>query len=86
MLVNPVAGLVFVSYPTGDLLQMTGRAEVITDSPEIRTVEGAERLWRFFPRQIVRRDRALPLRWDFMPGGESPQALRTGVWPGDPAS
>jgi predicted pyridoxine 5'-phosphate oxidase superfamily flavin-nucleotide-binding protein len=39
-----------------------------------------------FPRQIVRRDRALPLRWDFMPGGESPQALRTGVWPGDPAS
>ncbi|HBO79126.1 MAG TPA: flavin-nucleotide-binding protein, partial [Cupriavidus sp.] len=50
------------------------------------TVEGAERLWRFFPRQIVRRDRALPLRWDFMPGGESPQALRTGIWPGDPAS
>ncbi len=81
MMVNPVAGLVFVSYPTGDLLQMTGRTEVITDSPEIATLEGADRLWRFYPEQIVRRDRALPLRWDFVPGGESPQALRTGVWP-----
>jgi predicted pyridoxine 5'-phosphate oxidase superfamily flavin-nucleotide-binding protein len=81
MIANPVAGLVFVSYPTGDLLQMTGRAEVITDSPEIATFEGADRLWRFIPEQIVRRDRALPLRWDFVPGGESPQALRTGVWP-----
>lgn len=80
MMVNPVAGLVFVSYPTGDLLQMTGRAEVITDSPEIARFDGAQRLWRFLPERIVRRDRALPLRLDFVPGGASPQALNTGSW------
>jgi len=80
MVVNPVAGLVLVNYSTGDLLQMTGRTEVITDSPEIAKLEGADRLWRFTPELIVRRDRALPLRWDFVPGGESPQALRTGSW------
>jgi len=86
MMVNPVAGLVFVSYATGELLQLAGRTEVITDSPEIATLEGADRLWRFIPEQIVRRDRALPLRWDFVPGGESPQALRTGVWAGSRGS
>ncbi len=80
LMVNPVAGLVFVSYPTGDLLQLSGRAEVITDSPEIARFDGAQRLWRFMPEQIVRRDRALPLRWDFIPGGASPQALATGSW------
>ncbi|RZT36345.1 pyridoxamine 5'-phosphate oxidase family protein [Cupriavidus agavae] len=80
LMVNPVAGLVFVNYPTGDLLQMTGRTEVITDSPEIARFERAQLLWRFMPETIVRRDRALPLRWDFIPGGASPQALATGSW------
>lgn len=80
MMVNPVAGLVFISYPTGDLLQLTGRTEILTDSPEITRFDGAQRLWRFLPEQIVRRDRALPLRWDFIPGGASPQALATGSW------
>lgn len=80
MMVNPVAGLVFVSYATGDLLQLSGRTEVIVDSPEIATFEGAQRLWRFVPEQIVRRDRALPLRWDIDPDGASPQALATGSW------
>jgi uncharacterized protein len=80
MMVNPVAGLVFVSYATGDLLQLSGRTEVIVDSPEIATFEGAQRLWRFVPEQIVRRDRALPLRWDIDPEGASPQALATGSW------
>ncbi|WP_066736481.1 pyridoxamine 5'-phosphate oxidase family protein [Cupriavidus sp. D384] len=80
MMVNPVAGLVFVSYVTGDLLQLTGRTEVIVDSPEIAGFEGAQRLWRFMPGQIVRRDRALPLRWDIDPDGASPQALATGSW------
>lgn len=80
MLVNPVAGLVFVSYATGDLLQLTGRTEVITDSPDIARFDGAQRLWRFMPEQVVRRDRALPLRFDFVPGGASPQAMNTGSW------
>ncbi|WP_137926502.1 pyridoxamine 5'-phosphate oxidase family protein [Cupriavidus sp. 2SB] len=80
LMVNPVAGLVFVNYATGELLQMTGRAEVLTDSPDIARFERAQLLWRFLPETIVRRARALPLRWDFIPGGESPQALATGSW------
>ncbi|MBB3135662.1 hypothetical protein FHS26_003408 [Rhizobium pisi] len=62
-LVNPRAGLVFVDFETGDVLQMTGRVEVLLDSPEIATIQRAERLWRFTPEHIVFRPDALPLRW-----------------------
>ena len=52
-----------VPFSSGDLLQMTGDAEVETDSPEIAELAGAERLWRFRPRRVVRRPGGLPLRW-----------------------
>ncbi|SDC85945.1 hypothetical protein SAMN05216345_104198 [Cupriavidus sp. YR651] len=79
-MVNPTAGLVFADYATGDLLQLSGRAEVITDSPEIAAFQGAERLWRFIPEQIVRREAALPLRWQPEAQGASPNSLMTGNW------
>jgi predicted pyridoxine 5'-phosphate oxidase superfamily flavin-nucleotide-binding protein len=63
-LVNPKAGLVFIDFETGDMLQMTGRAEVLLDSPEIASFQWAERLWRFTPQAIVLRPDALPLRWN----------------------
>ncbi|MBX5104579.1 flavin-nucleotide-binding protein [Rhizobium lentis] len=63
LLVNPKAGLVFVDFEAGDLLQMTGKAEVLLDSPEISAFQRAERLWRFTPEEIVLRLDALPLRW-----------------------
>ena len=63
LLINPKAGLVFVDFGTGDLLQLTGRAEVSLDSPDIATLPGAERLWRVHPERIVRRPGGLPLRW-----------------------
>ncbi|MBA9033966.1 pyridoxamine 5'-phosphate oxidase family protein [Rhizobium leguminosarum] len=63
ILVNSKAGLVFVDFETGDMLQMTGNAEVLLDSPDIATFQGAERLWRFTPEEIVLRPDALPLRW-----------------------
>jgi predicted pyridoxine 5'-phosphate oxidase superfamily flavin-nucleotide-binding protein len=66
---NPRAGLVFVDVASGDLLQMTGAAEVLLDSPEIAAFPGAERLWRFTPEAIVFRAEALPLRFDPMPAG-----------------
>jgi hypothetical protein len=77
---NPKSGLLFVDFETGDLLQLTGDAEVLLDSPEIAAVQGAERLWRFAPRRIVYRPDALPLRWSFQQDGWSPQSLRTGTW------
>ncbi|MBR0893760.1 pyridoxamine 5'-phosphate oxidase family protein [Bradyrhizobium tropiciagri] len=78
--VNGKAGLVFADFETGDLLQLTGDAEVILDSPEIAAFQGAERLWSFRARRVVRRRGALPLRWAFRADGWSPNALMTGDW------
>ncbi len=78
VLLNPRAGLTFVDFASGDLLQMTGEAEVILESPEIAAFQGAERLWRFRPRIVVRRPAALPLRWTFRDW--SANSLMTGSW------
>jgi ferredoxin-NADP reductase/predicted pyridoxine 5'-phosphate oxidase superfamily flavin-nucleotide-binding protein/ferredoxin len=61
---NGRAGLVFVDFATGGLLQMTGDAEVLLDSADIATFPNAERLWRFVPRRVVFRADALPMRWE----------------------
>lgn len=61
--VNPRGGLVFIDFASGDLLQMAGEVEIDLDSPEIAELPGAERLWRFHPRRIIRRPGGLPLRW-----------------------
>jgi ferredoxin-NADP reductase/predicted pyridoxine 5'-phosphate oxidase superfamily flavin-nucleotide-binding protein len=79
-LLNPRAGLVFVNFRSGDLLQMTGSAEVVLDAPEIAAFMGAERMWRFRPRTMVFRPAALPLRWNDIEQGISPNVLLTGSW------
>ena len=79
-LVNPKGGLVFPDWETGDLLQLTGDVEVILDSPEINDFQGAERFWRFRPRQVFYRPHALPLRWAVSPEGWSRNSLMTGSW------
>jgi len=80
LLLNPKAGLVFVDFEKGDLLQMTGSTDVLLDSPEIGAFQGAERLWRFTPQRIVYRERALPLRWRSTDDGDSSSSLMTGSW------
>lgn len=79
-LLNPKAGLVFPDFETGDLLQLTGDAEVVLESPDIAAFEGAERLWHFRPRRIVLRPAALPIRFTFQAEGWSPNSLMTGNW------
>ena len=74
------AGLIFADFETGTILQLTGRAEILLDSPEIAHFQGAERLWRFSPTHIVMRKNALPLRWHPRDGGQSPNNLLTGTW------
>lgn len=61
-LVNPRAGLVFADLERGDLLQLSGKVDIILDGPEVAAVEGALRLWRVVPEKIVLRRDALPLR------------------------
>lgn len=80
IVLNGKAGLLFVDGEAGDVLQMTGDAAVSLDSPEIATFQGAQRLWTFRPRRIVRRPAALALRWTLRDDGWSPHSLMTGQW------
>lgn len=81
IVLNGRAGLLFVDHASGDMLQMTGEASVVFDSPEIAAFQGAERLWTFEPSRIVRRKGALSLRWKFRrDDGWSPASLMTGDW------
>ncbi|MBC7882705.1 MAG: pyridoxamine 5'-phosphate oxidase family protein [Anaerolineae bacterium] len=61
--VNPRAGLLFVDFEKGDLLYLTGTAEVIWQGDEIATFPGAERLLRFHLHRGHRVEKSLPLRW-----------------------
>ncbi|MDU9403358.1 pyridoxamine 5'-phosphate oxidase family protein [Pseudomonas sp. zfem004] len=78
LLVNPVAGLLFVDFATGDVLQLSGRTEVMLDSPLIAAFEGAERLWALDVEQVVLRPAAVSLRWAFQE--YAPTSLATGTW------
>lgn len=79
-LLNPRAGLVFPDFETGDVLHLTGTAEVILQSKEVVAFQGAERLWHFRPDKILLRKNALPLRWSFRQDGWSPNIFLTGNW------
>lgn len=78
LLLNPRAGLLFIDFSTGDVLQLSGRTEVILEGPQIAAFQGAERLWTFEVEKAVRRPGALALRWRF--DGMSPTSLLTGTW------
>lgn len=78
LLLNPRAGLLFIDFSTGDLLQLSGRTEILLEDPQIEAFQGAERLWTFEVEQVVRRPAALALRWRF--DGMSPTSLLTGNW------
>jgi uncharacterized protein len=60
---NPRAGLLFVDFDSGDLLYLTGTAEVIWEGTEAINYEGAERLFRFRLDRGYRIESSLPLRW-----------------------
>lgn len=78
-LVNPKAGLLFIDFESGDILQLTGTAEVLWEkSPELEAFKGAERGWRFALSHGQRLKKASPLRWSF--NEYSPNTLLTGNW------
>jgi predicted pyridoxine 5'-phosphate oxidase superfamily flavin-nucleotide-binding protein len=75
---NPRAGLLFIDFEQGNLLYLTGTAEVIWEGVEISAYAGAERLLRFHFDKGCRIENSLPLRWskpEFSPFLEN-----TGSW------
>lgn len=77
---DPRAGLLFADFGSGDLLSLTGRAEVIWDGPELEGFAGAERLLRFTLDEGVMLGHALPLTWSAPQF--APQLAATGAWAG----
>lgn len=62
-LANPKAGLLFADFTTGDLLMLTGHVELLWDDhPEVQSMQGAERAWKFTLDHGVRIFDALPFR------------------------
>lgn len=59
------AGVLFIDFERGDLLSLTGRADIVWDGPEVAALDGAERAWRFELDEGWRLRDALPLRWRF---------------------
>ncbi|CAN7673768.1 pyridoxamine 5'-phosphate oxidase family protein [Variovorax sp. LjRoot84] len=77
--INPVAGLLFIDFETGDLLQLFVKAEIVWDGPEVAVFAGAERLLRMQVVAAQHAPAALPLR--FGPAALSPHLEATGRWP-----
>jgi uncharacterized protein len=71
------AGLLFIDFATGDLLQLQGRAEIEWTPGDVGP-QGAERLWRIKVERGWRRRGAFPFTWTF--GDYAPTTLKTGVW------
>lgn len=78
-LINPKAGLVFLDFVSGDVLQLTGTVELIdAEDPSIMAFGGAERGWRFKLDHGLRLTAALPFRSVLKE--ISPNSLLAGDW------
>ncbi len=77
LLGDPRAGLLFIDFASGDILQLQGRA-TIDWHPGDSGPAGAERLWRVEVARAWRRRGAFPFTWRF--GDYAPTTLATGTW------
>ena len=78
ILLNPRAGLLFIDFEDGDLLHLTGAAEIVWEGEELRAFTGAQRLVRFSMEEAIRVIGGLPIQWRFR--GYSPSLEQTGSW------
>ncbi len=77
LLGDPRAGLIFIDFASGDILQLQGRV-TIDWHPAGSGPAGAERLWRVEIARAWRRRGAFPFAWTF--GDYAPTTLATGIW------
>lgn len=68
------AGLLFIDFESGDLLRLTGEAEIVWDGPDVEALPGAERIVCIRPTKGVRIVGGMPLQWRF--GEYSPSLNR----------
>ncbi len=78
LMTNPRAGLLFIDFENGDLLQINAKAEIVFDGPEVVAFQGAERLLRLHVYKIIRRRKALAFRARFREF--SPNSSMMGSW------
>lgn len=76
LLGDPRAGLIFIDFASGDILQLQGTVTI--DWHPDGGPAGAERLWRFSVERAWRRRGAFPYSWAF--GTYAPTTLATGIW------
>jgi predicted pyridoxine 5'-phosphate oxidase superfamily flavin-nucleotide-binding protein len=60
---HPAAGLLFLDFEDGSVLQASGEATIVWDAATVGSWPGAERAVRFRLTEVVERRRVLPLRW-----------------------
>ncbi|MFT6558934.1 pyridoxamine 5'-phosphate oxidase family protein [Sneathiella sp.] len=77
-LLNPKAGLLFVDFQTGDMVQLTGTVEVRWDNEGFEHFQGAERGWVFTLEKGIILKGVLPVRWSG--GVASLNSNLTGTW------
>jgi predicted pyridoxine 5'-phosphate oxidase superfamily flavin-nucleotide-binding protein len=75
---DPRAGILVVDYSSGDLLQLTGEAEIVWGGPEVESFEGALRLLKLRVTEGRILQGALPVRWG--QPAYAMQLLETGQW------
>ncbi len=61
----PKVGLLIPDFNSGDLLYITGTAEMIWDGPEVRAFTDAQRLIQITVDEVVRVEKSLPMSWNF---------------------
>ncbi len=64
LVLDPRAGLLFVDFATGGLLQLTGRATIDWNPDAAAEQAGARRIVRFELDEVVSLPHAIALRWD----------------------
>ena len=76
---NPLAGLLFIDFVAGDLLQLSVRAEIVYDAALLREFAGAERILKFTITQCLFTRAGADLHWD-NDVQLSPFLAHTGSW------
>ncbi|RJF97272.1 pyridoxamine 5'-phosphate oxidase family protein [Noviherbaspirillum saxi] len=72
------AGLLFIDFEQGHLLQLSGQAEVIWEQEQAAQFAGAVRLLRFRAERYILHRGIFPMRWSLRE--QSPYLEPTGTW------